>query len=264
MKTTHFQICFVDEGTANYNLDKKSLCMLNRDNKYAITTENLLRKYYGLGGEFEKYVLKNTRESYVYEPLLCCYPDDFKLVKIPKINEANKDILDVMNHSLNLNEISPYINKNIYFILQNYDESLKQIFVTIFIKIPHNEILIKEHPSYNVVGILNDEIDFSSVYIDKRKNAFIFEALGQIINFNAKILITSFSSAAFTLKYLYDYEPKVIFLYKLTKSYSSLVPHFDIMVDKLKAIYQNPDNIYVPATINEFTKILETVNNFDT
>ena len=68
------------------------------------------------------------------------------------------------------------------------------------------------------------------------------------------ILISFFSTAAFTPKLLYGKEPYLLFLYKLIRE---PVFHADQVVDGLRRCYFRPEKIMVPETITELLTLIE-------
>ena len=115
--------------------------------------------------------------------------------------------------------------------------------------LPKKKFILRLHP--------RDNNDYDTKYVTDKKGVLWEYICGKIIG-DMSILITQFSTAAFSPKFFFDKEPTIIFtcyLYEKDVFYSdfSLI---EKQIDKLRGIYRNPSKIYTPKNILEFSKII--------
>lgn len=204
---------------------------------------------------FGNYIDKLQFNQYVYNLNLYKHMHNNNVLKLFKIDIMNQ------NHS-NINQINKIFNvhqdmileKYIYFDairLEELNEDgirlLDDIINVIMQVIGKDNIIFKSHPrekkrSDKIRYMKNDNVPF--------------EVLLFSYSFLDKVLITNMSSAVFTPKLLYGYEPPIIFLNYLLKDVMRDKSNITNLVDEFKDMYRF-NVIYVPKTKEELLKVLE-------
>ena len=118
--------------------------------------------------------------------------------------------------------------------IQIYDELVHKI-------LEQGDVVIKQHPR-------NKEFKYDAEYME---NVNIpFEVLCSTADYSESTFYTSFSTAVFTPKLIYDQEPAIVFLYKIMKPYRrDKAQDCDLLVKCLKEMYREPEKINVLADI---------------
>lgn len=107
-----------------------------------------------------------------------------------------------------------------------------------------DRVVLRVHPR-------QDKETYAGYTIDGVRNLWEIECARQITD--EHILIGAFSTAQFTPKMLFDKEPTVIFTYKL---FDGLFENADTTVEKLRAMYRQPEKIVVVNDVNELQTVL--------
>ncbi|MBD5552245.1 MAG: hypothetical protein HDQ96_13900 [Lachnospiraceae bacterium] len=89
-----------------------------------------------------------------------------------------------------------------------------------------------------------------------------FEAYLAARNYNNNVIISWYSTACFTPKFIYGQEPIIIFIYRIvnTSPINYGIEEVDLMVNKLISAYEHKERIYIPNDINELRQIIEQIN----
>lgn len=75
-----------------------------------------------------------------------------------------------------------------------------------------------------------------------------------------KILISRNTSCLLSAKFMFDYEPTLLFTYRLYKRYTlDGEPDLEWYVKGLTASYKNKEKILVPNSMNELKSILKAI-----
>lgn len=78
-------------------------------------------------------------------------------------------------------------------------------------------------------------------------------------NYEDNVLISWYSTACFTPKFIYDQEPIIIFIYHIVEA-NEEIERIESMVNKLISAYEHKERIYIPNDINELCQIIEKIN----
>lgn len=113
-------------------------------------------------------------------------------------------------------------------------------------------IIYRKHPREDI----DYEGFFDNLTIDD--NDSIWELISEDEITNDSIIISFFSTAAFTPKILYNTEPYVIFLYDIL---NEKVFNADLLVLGLKELYKNSSKVLVPKTIDEAQNIMRKLTD---
>lgn len=202
----------------------------------------ILYKHFNYGRTFYDYEC-----LYLNKPSLYVGPSSNKIKQMPTL-DTNK-----LNELANLfKDFSFNNNKKIIWFDQYINDDVNETTENV-LKDYKDSVLYCTHPRHP-----KDLKEF-----DKPKNSYIWEIACLGINdINKKCLLTIHSTAVFTPKLLYDYEPYIIFKIKLLSGYKNkekdAIEKFKVIED-FKKMYSNPSKIMVPETIEEYR---ECVANF--
>ncbi|MGI5874421.1 MAG: polysialyltransferase family glycosyltransferase [Bacillota bacterium] len=132
-----------------------------------------------------------------------------------------------------------FYNEGIYIYDELVDKILRQ-----------GNIVIKQHPR-------NKEFKYQAEYIE---NVSVpFEVMCSEADYSNSVFFTSFSTAVFTPKLIYDQEPMIVFLYKILKEYRrDKNQNCDMLVECLRHMYKNPEIVLTPRNQDELTMIIKT------
>lgn len=85
-----------------------------------------------------------------------------------------------------------------------------------------------------------------------------FEILMSAVDIENKILVSTISTAAMNPKMILDAEPTIIFTVKFVgyEKTEEEMKELVAIVDRLKAIYRNPEKVIVPENIEEFEQVV--------
>lgn len=189
---------------------------------------------------------------YVYRP--SCVMSKYNKIRIKSIPLINKysDCIDEIKKVLQKNEINIISRKIVFFDSDFGDYRILEQQIHFVNKL--NEILnsknyyIKFHPNSD-----------RKLYGEKAEALKIEDAF-EVINLNQdmsdKILISIASSACITPKLIFNEEPYIVFLYKLSKETLEYAPNFDEFIQKIVELYDSPEKIFIPTTVEEYFEIL--------
>ncbi len=80
----------------------------------------------------------------------------------------------------------------------------------------------------------------------------------QFPDIGEKVLLSFYSTAQLTPKFLYDYEPYLIFAYRLNSGISEASANgIHNMVEKIRSLYRQPEKIFEPKTKDELESLLK-------
>lgn len=242
-KNNKIDLCYFEDGTGSYS-------------RILIESRNLLKHRilrYIKGFD----IIRNCKYLYVYRP--DCVMSSFKsieLIQIPLINKTEK----YMNKLKNILKKSE--NENIYnnfiFFDSDFGNNIilnQQIeYVRILKKeLGNKKFHMKLHPNSNI-NLYGDGIDIL-------KTTDGFEIINLEYNVSEKVLISIMSSACLTPKLIYNEEPYIVFLYNLSKETRDYAPDFLKLVNKIKNIYDKPEKILIPNTIQEYKEMINKLNS---
>lgn len=115
-------------------------------------------------------------------------------------------------------------------------------------------VLVKLHPMSSDLAVYSSDLETYSSRVP-------FEVIMDACHIGDKILISLFSTACFSPKYILNEEPYIIFLYKIMKfdTYIEFNAQFLHGVENLRQSYSKPDRIIIPETIEEMLKELKRI-----
>ena len=115
------------------------------------------------------------------------------------------------------------------------------------------QMIVKKHPRDKSECISSVKVyPFSSIP---------FEIICANSDIGDKVLITAASTAVFIPKMLFDSEPVVIMLHRITGSRFNNSAEREKMIDQIRALYRDPGRIVIPESIAEFEEILQAETN---
>lgn len=181
---------------------------------------------------------------YLYAPKLCKDYDNLKIKQLPAISEP--DAYEKYRSKEIIN------NEKVVFLDQYpHNEALLKL-----LSEWAEEIIIKKHPKCPNEDKYK-EYGFAHIW----SNLQPFElSLMEDDCLENRVFITECSTASMTPKILYNKEPFVIFLremaeYRHQREYEEI----DGLIYRFREIYEDKRRVYIPKTINEFKKIMDTV-----
>lgn len=195
---------------------------------------------------------------YVYEPELVRVNSYLKrVIAIKKINKSTNYTVLYKRMYKNL-KITDLYNRRIIFFNAWFESipqyalqsQLVQLISEIFMK---DQYVIKTHPNENVSTINCIESEF----IFTRES---FEVANYYKYFGNSILISIISTACFTPKLIYNEEPIIILLFKLYQQKFGMWLEYDEVISNIAKCYKDQSKIYMPATIEEYERILCKLN----
>lgn len=165
-----------------------------------------------------------------------------KYCQIPKSLKIKKEIFSNFNGLIN-----DEIEKNIIWFDQYYEEhNKKKVIETTLeeLKKYKDEILFFPHPRKPYTA--------DDFLCQKEKNLWEIRLINDE-TINNKCLITYNSTACFSPKIMFDYEPYIIMVYSLDNTHSR---NFDENVNRLLNIYRDKEKIMIPKTEEELKRYI--------
>ena len=201
------------------------------------------------------------RGCYVNKPTIMVSNNINNYIIPPLSDEIVNCLKSVFNyHYVNMerNNItflgSPYYGikallKNNQIVSSNFEEICSNIVKKIFAECNENITYRKHAREDNHI-----ENEFSNILLDCNDN--IWELISKDEITDNTVLISFFSTAAFTPKLLYDSEPYVIFLYGILEEEMYNAKY---LTNKLCECYKSKNKVIVPSSINEVLDILRSI-----
>lgn len=236
---------------------------------YTSRTVDPLRRsvYFSLANKifFKGTLLTDVKIQLLYEPKMYSGEID-NIIKLPTHNSKNNILYNrVFEYKYNFiynSHIFVYIGTPLYGLkalmlnpnktIDDFDDKCKFIVESAMKASKKTEFIYRTHPIENV-----DE-DYYKKYckFDICNNMWEIECQNTITDNH--ILVSFFSTAAFTPKLLYSKEPYVIFLYKILG-----VEFFnaDELVYCLRSTYSNPQKVILPKSIDELGAIIKKLES---
>lgn len=272
------KIKIYESGTTQYAC---SLSDITEDLEHGSRTEKYIRKLneYRLRKKFRKLI---NKELYVYEPKCIKETIDVKAIQIPKYETAinttenllsyismneeldNAQQIPEKNHFIDiLYSIIPEmvriaLKKRSILFLVSYGASLNeelQLFMSLLSEENHRNVYLKIHSQAPSLHKKLQE-KFGKLYFTDTNN-YLLEAAFRRLDLSRKIIISRYSSAGLTPKFMFGQEPVIIFIYKLFSEYEYVTEDpFGEVIKKIKAQYSDPTRVMVPATQLEFKIML--------
>ncbi len=168
-----------------------------------------------------------------------------RVVEIPKFDEGYlKQIREALS-SFNVDDCN---DRKIFWLSQflnnvKFNEMVDDVLDTL---VPYKDDLVFcQHPRNPMKNVHNfKESDNSQIWEFRLLN---------MDDIDRKLFISIHSTACFSAKMLYDYEPYVILFYKLgDDEVTHVTEDFEEVIRRFKESYSDPDKIMIPETIDEF------------
>lgn len=187
---------------------------------------------------------KKPDELLVYFPQMLTFsiPASVTVNSLFQIKNA-----ELINYLWQYNSIPGGFKKFILIEQPNYDNTSQ---VELFHLFKKYDASVKMHPR----SLFNEL--YSDMEIINNCNG-VWEIVCLNDNIEDKVIVSLFSTACFTPKLLFDIEPIVIFLEKISTIKSVDEQIFNRTVNKLRECYRDKDRVIVPASIKELITIIE-------
>lgn len=259
-------INFYEEGTSVYDC---TIDELIRFNSFQIKPVNkILRIKWYLKYIFNNFVLISKMKKYVNYRMYVYWPEhlrekDLGYFKLNPISLSQDTKMFLKEYYEHLDYVKCYIYENakVIFLSTYIPDTIpiqEKLVKNILKVIPNKEVVLKMHPSSTAVRTKFANDDEGKCYIDR--DLFYFESLNINGGFSNKILISVNTSAVMNAKTMFQEEPYMIFLYKMTSFYYTN-ERFRTVVDKytndLIEAYNDKEKIAVPNSTLEFNYILK-------
>ena len=209
-------------------------------------------------------LLSNVKKQLLYEPVL--YSGEIKnIIKLPKLKSENNvffnklfgyrdntlyhfhkficlgvPLYGLKDLMVNPNESPDDLEKKCKIIIKNAMKVLSE-----------NKFIYRPHP----IEIIDKDFYKDNCKFDVFNNMWEIECQNTITDNH--ILVSFFSTAAFTPKILYGKEPYVVVLYNMLG-----VEFFnaDKLVSNMKSLYSNPEKVILVDNIDELLSIIEKLD----
>ena len=240
-------------------------CYRNEDGYVSYTreygkTKSEFRKWFEAVSRkiFGGYDIEDSIKGYYFaDPDLVQFNFRYPIIAAPKINRANKQLIEVLNEAFNYDEKKEsYNEKYIFFesgdsFFEKNDEDVRLL--GMFADIVGKEnILVKRHPRCT-------ENRFEKLGIRVAQTSTIPWELVQLNKvMDGKVFLTTTSSSALSSEIYFDDDCQAIMLFRMMKKTSYIT---DIMKKYLQA-FQNKygeKRLFIPNNLKEFTKIVNGI-----
>lgn len=264
--TDRLDITLVDEGTGSYCYKKKELAFPMfmaahwKDRLRRLLTEGAIVKRLG----------KRIDTICLYHPEYCQPDIDYKKVKLPQITQEGNPILyGILRACAAALDETSFIRYNkrkyIYFSLfsqegKEFDETSVKILDTMVEASFHQQAVAKIHTG-NTAHATNFAKSYEDrIYVDR--NVYIFEALyAHLDDPKDKVLVSCASTATLNPKFMFGYEPYVIFTYRLYKTYRQIgVERDDWIANALIDAYEDKSRVMIPNSMDELHSMIKRIH----
>ena len=265
--TKHLAITLVDEGTGSYCYGKKELYFPGfmaaqfKTKLRRILTEKPLAKK----------LSRNIDTIALYRPE-CCQPDiDYKKLTIPQIHPDTNPILHgILNGAAGSLDATQFIryNKRRYFYFSlfsqegvKFDETSIDILDSVLKNSYQEQVIAKIHP-----GNTHHRENFAKSYENKiyvDRSVYMYEALYmQLDDPNEKVLVSCASTATLNPKFMFGYEPYVIFTYRLYDTYRQIgIERDDWIAKALMDTYEDKSRVMIPNSMHELQQMIRSIHH---
>lgn len=168
---------------------------------------------------------------YVMRKELCKSTVAKTIIQLPAIDDQ---LLKIARRVFGVDESASIYKERIILLSQpNMDETTKNVFEKVldFLEDDREDVIVRTHPRERNFSL------YQSFSVDHA--GIMWELLVDTDSIEEKLLITSYSTAVFTPKLLYDREPWIVFLYKMIKS----DPNITTLVGQLRDSYRHKERI---------------------
>lgn len=252
----NIQIEIVEEGMANYTGSKKWIYRAAPSSAIkAILREFFYCGFLGIEAR------KKVRCMYLYQPKLMWTNSDRNIKKLPIIDKKNDIVFGIFEEWQENFDNSLYEKSKIIYIadeidLDKKDRAVLKNIVQFLPKVMGPFMIVKLHPSYSFKGTGKIEEGEKGIWIDYRNQQI--ENILFRCNVENKILVINHSSVLLYLKCMLGKEPCTIFTYKIQENNrKGIVKRFNFFAERLGGIFENPDRLTIPDTMEELQRILK-------
>ena len=219
--------------------------------------------YYAL---LDKYVFRGRYEfapsrMYVYHPELCDNEITDNILKMPEF-DRNNAAFDKALKIYDYRQNDAYKKRRVVYFTQPLEqipgeymsESEREINSVIKNAGMKDELIMRVHPRQS-------EIELFGCEADGINNFWELESSNSITD--KHILVSAFSTAAFTPKYINSVEPYVIFTYKLQfrMTEGAFWENIEMFIGKFGELYEDKTKILVPESYGELSDMLKSIYN---
>ena len=171
--------------------------------------------------------------------------------KIFQLAPIDNHLLMIAKRVFGIDEAETIYRENIILLSQpNMDAITIEVFGKILDKLKDNRrnVIVRPHPREKEYSVYQD---FS---VDKTRH--MWELLVDNEDIENKLLITSYSTAVFTPKLLYDREPWIVFLHRMV----GMNDEFEPLIKQLRNSYRNKKRICEVNSLEEFCTFYNQFN----
>ncbi|MCR4861349.1 MAG: alpha-2,8-polysialyltransferase family protein [Ruminococcus sp.] len=238
------KLAFFEDGTYTYN------CLAVR---ISITRRVISKLLFGsfINDDVKKVYVRipsklnqGKRNKISVEPINSCKCDNKEILF--SIFKGKKKDIDILN-------------KRIVFFDQNIEyaevkEKMIRLANDINIKYGKNNIVVKLHPASRNINDYSEQVNMVSSRLP-------FELIMEELPMNNKVLVSIFSTACFSPKFIMDEEPYIIFTYKALgfDKVGWFNDEYTRLIRELKDTYSDPKRVLVPKTYDDVIIFLDKI-----
>lgn len=252
--------------TPKYSIVVDQLYRLNKNAQLDLYEDGIGSYYLDIPFEASSKIFRKTRNLfckksfydyrhlYVVNKDLYLSKNEDRVVEIPKFD---KKYLENIKQLFSEYITNNYEDRDIYWISQflnnvKFNEMVDEILNVV--KDYKNETVFVQHPRMH----LDNKYNFLEA---DGKQIWELQLLG-MNNINDKLLISIHSTACFSAKMLYDYEPYIIMFYKMgDNEVTHVTDEFEQIVQRFRNSYSNPEKVMIPENMDEFKLCLNKYLN---
>ncbi len=235
-RNPNLQIHLFEDGFAGYHTDQWK----------ASTVKKLFNRATGQHRYIDRY-----DSLLLFKPELFTGHIKIPLSQIPPIPQNNNAVKNLFNTIFRYTEQSAIREKVIFFEqpIQGIPE-LNNAVQSIIEQLPTDSLLIKPHPRSTSV-----QYGKWPVY---HEQSVPWEIIGLNTEIEGKVLISFFSTVAFTNKMIFDREPIVILLFEMEelKPLYTLPRNSRDFIYAFRNSYRNPERVFFPQSRDDLYKIV--------
>lgn len=264
--TDHLAITLVDEGTGSYCYKKKELYfpMFMAGRWKDRLRRNLTER------PIAKRLSKNIDTMILYQPEYCQEDIDYTKLTMPKIHKDTNpimyEILCKAGRSLDHTQFIHYNKRRYYYFSlfsqegKSFDDVSVQILDTMVNASFEKQAVCKLH-----TGNTHHATHFAKNYEDRihvDREVYIFESLyAQLDDPGDKVLVSCASTATLNPKFMFGYEPYVIFTYRLYNTYRQCgVERDDWISSALLDAYEDKSKVLIPNSMDELHNMIRKIH----
>lgn len=200
-------------------------------------------------------ILDKYNEMLINNPLLYKGDISIPINKLP-VFCTDSQVLKKLNYLFEFDSDTDIISEKIIFLEQPLDfykglnEEISETVKVIYENVNKNDFIVKLHP-----GSVTNTYQKYRIY---SKSMIPWEIITLNMNMNYKVLISYFSTAVFTPKIIFNFEPVIILLYDLIEFVDLGVATTDYanLTAGIKKSYKDSNRVFIPKDISELLGFL--------